>query len=289
MVHPFKPQAAKVAPRVLALAREHEVSVQGIPMPAKNLKTESVALVEKLGLELCRLDKKTIPDLMVVLGGDGTLLAAARVAHKSGIPLLGVNVGNLGFLSELKEKDLETGLSRILSGDFQLEQRQMLRVKVESPTGPGRIFMAMNDVVISHGALARAGRYGVSVDGRLLMEMIADGVIAATPTGSTAYSLSAGGPVMGPEVQAVVITPICPHSLATRSVVVGSKSKIEFHFKDKNMAFYLSIDGQEEHRLVDGDLVQLQASTRGAYFVRLKEVSFYDRLRSKLHLGKNPA
>jgi len=226
-------------------------------------------------------------DLVVVLGGDGTLLSVARsLAPK--VPILGVNLGNLGFLTEINRGELYPAMVQVLAGKFKTEERSLLEVEVRrngnSSAAPQR-FRVLNDAVITKGALARIIELTLSVDGHLIARYRSDGLIISTPTGSTAYNLSAGGPILSPLLPVTVLTPICPHALSLRPIVVPAIGDIEVTLETQREEVYLTLDGQEGTSLGYRDTVCV---TRSAATVRLAKVStrsFYDSLRGKLRWG----
>jgi NAD+ kinase len=223
-------------------------------------------------------------DLVVVLGGDGTLLAAARTLLP-GIPILGVNLGNLGFLTEINRGELYPAMVEVLEGRFSIEERSLFDVELRRQGGSPSRFRVLNDAVITKSALARIIELTLQVDGHLIARFRADGLIISTPTGSTAYNLSAGGPIVNPLLPVAVLTPICPHALSMRPIVVPDGAPIEVTLETRREEVYLTLDGQEGTSLSYGDTVSL---TRGAATVRLAKVSgrrFYESLRGKLRWG----
>jgi len=223
-------------------------------------------------------------DLVVVLGGDGTLLAAARSLAR-GVPILGVNLGNLGFLTEVGRGELYPALIKVLEGRFAIEERSLFDVELRRDGGPSSRFQVLNDAVITKSALARIIELTLRVDGHLIARFRADGLIVSTPTGSTAYNLSAGGPVVNPLLPVAVLTPICPHALSLRPIVVPDAGPIEVTLETRAEEVYLTLDGQEGTSLGYRDTVRV---TRGAVRVQLAKVSersFYDSLRGKLRWG----
>lgn len=226
------------------------------------------------------------PELVIVLGGDGTLLAAARVFGRSGIPILSVNLGALGFLTEVRLADLYTHLEAWGARCCSSESRMMLHSEVWRG---GKLLCehdALNDVVVSKGAIARMGQFSVEVDGRLAASFRADGVIVATPTGSTAYSLAAGGPVLIPTLDALIVTPICPHQLTLRPMVVPASSHILVRVEGVPDQTYLTVDGQEAIDLRVDDELRCRRSDASVQLVRLGSNGFFDVLRSKLKWGE---
>jgi NAD+ kinase len=225
-------------------------------------------------------------DLVVVLGGDGTLLSVARSIRRP-VPILGVNMGSLGFLTEIPRTELYPELVRVLAGHFVLEERSLLGVELHRADG-GRepeVFQVLNDAVIGKSALARIIELTLTVDGNLVGDFRADGLIVSTPTGSTAYNLSAGGPILYPQLPVTVITPICPHTLSMRPLVVPDTSLLEVTLQTQQEEVYLTLDGQEGTPLSHRDRVRIH---RGGDVVRLVKVagrSFYESLRDKLRWG----
>jgi NAD+ kinase len=221
-------------------------------------------------------------DCLVVLGGDGTLLGSARKAAPSGIPVLGVNMGNLGFLTEVDVPDLTESLEKLIRGEYVIEERMMLDAGVyrngtlvwQSP--------ALNDTVISKGAFARLIYLETLVDEEYVTTYPADGLIVATPTGSTAYSLSAGGPLVTPNLELILVTPICPHSLWARPLVIGAESNVKVNILSELDEIMLTLDGQYGFKLQKKDSVVLSRSPHRAKFIRLKPSRFFYLLREKL-------
>ncbi|HWJ04006.1 MAG TPA: NAD(+)/NADH kinase [Verrucomicrobiae bacterium] len=220
-------------------------------------------------------------DAVIVLGGDGTLLRAARQFSYLGIPLLGINMGRLGFLTEIELADLYPSLENLLADKYTLEERMMLKGTVIQAGTKEREFLALNDVVISRGNISRIITLDISISGELLSSYPADGLIVCTPTGSTAYSLSAGGPVVSPLVQVMVITPICPHTLSARPTVVDPTECIEVRFL-QGIDCVVTFDGQETIELNPGDCVRIEQAAITTKLIKLSGRSFPKLLRVKL-------
>lgn len=212
-------------------------------------------------------------DLVVTLGGDGTILRATRLAAPQGAPVVGVNLGQLGFLAELSPLDVPQQLSRILDGEGWMEERMMLRTSVQAA---GLAVDALNDSVVSRGPLPRAVRIDVHIDGALFTTYVADGVIVATPTGSTAYSLALGGPIIEPSVHSILITPVAGHLTVVRSLVVPPVAKIGLTFHSREPGT-VSIDGQIDIPVQEGDTIEVSASPFVARFVRLQPRGYFYR------------
>jgi NAD+ kinase len=227
-----------------------------------------------------------VADFCIVLGGDGTLLSAIRATGSAELPLLGVNLGHLGFLTEVEAPDLFGILPQILDGNYMVEQRAMLYAEVVRNESSVQTFDALNEVVVSKGPLARLVQLNIWVDKRYIDTFPGDGVIISTATGSTAYSLSAGGPIVSPDVECIVVTPICAHTLYSRPMVISEKSRVGISFAGSSADMLLTVDGQEGMRLLPQDLIQVARSGRKARLVRLLGWNFFDVLRRKMKEGQ---
>jgi NAD+ kinase len=226
------------------------------------------------------------PALVIVLGGDGTLLSVAGIFASSGTPILGVNLGFLGFLTEVRLADLYSTLEGWCVGCHLLESRAMLQAKLWRDGDSQSTFEALNEVVVSKGDIARMGDFTVELDGKNVARFRADGVIVSTPTGSTAYTLAANGPILTPNVDAMVVTPICPHLLTLRPIVVRGDALLTVRVEAVPNQALLTIDGQKAVDLQVGDEVRCQKSLHSVKLVRLKEGGFFEALRSKLSWGE---
>ncbi len=237
-------------------------------------------------LRFSRMDRELPGAAMVVcFGGDGTILHVAKAATRQHVPILGVNIGTMGFMAELEEGEMQL-LSRIATGEYTIDNRMMLDVTVHR--GRDIIFhdICLNDAVITKGAIARIVHLSVQCDGVKAMECGGDGVIVATPTGSTAYSLSAGGPVVEPDAQNIVITPICAHELVSRCIVASDRRVITVGLSpNARRSAYLSVDGGKALRMNMGDVATIKKSNLCTRLVRLKSRSFYDVVNSKFING----
>jgi NAD+ kinase len=223
-------------------------------------------------------------DLVVVLGGDGTLLSVARRLGAR-VPVLGVNLGSLGFLSEIGRDELYPALVRVLEGGYTLEERALLDVRLVRAAGETLTYRCLNDAVLAKSALARIIELTLCVDGRLVATYRSDGLILSTPTGSTAYNLSAGGPIVNPLLPVIVLTPICAHTFSLRPIVVPDTSSIEVTLETPREEVYLTLDGQEGTELRYRDTVRVTRGDRSISLVRISGRTFYDGLRDKLHWG----
>ncbi len=224
-------------------------------------------------------------DLLLVLGGDGTFLRAARAVAEVDVPLLGVNLGKVGFLSKVEAHELEPVLERVVAGEFEIEGRMILEGTIHSEGGAaGPSFVALNDVVIARGSLARVVRLEVSVAGSHVATFVADGLVVASPTGSTGYSFSAGGPILDPTSRNLVVTPIAGYLSAIRSIVVAPRHVVRCRVVAAHEAI-VSIDGREDRSLAVGDIVEVRAVERPIRLVEPKgAIPFWDLLRQKVEL-----
>jgi len=221
-------------------------------------------------------------DLLLVFGGDGTILRAVRESDGCQTALLGINVGRLGFLNAVAASDLPRALQQIWDNDFTIERRPLLAA---TGRGQGNVIqsLALNEIVISHGAVSRVIELEVSVNGEALTQYRGDGLIVSSPTGSTAYSLSAGGPIISPAAQVFAITPICPHALSNRSVIVNANATVEVKVLSDQLEIIVAADGQMQATLGCGDVVTIRRARRPVRLLHLGGWSFFDTVRRKLH------
>lgn len=226
------------------------------------------------------------PELVVVLGGDGTLLAAARAFIGSGIPILSVNLGHLGFLTEVRLGDLYSTLESWCSGCHQTDERAMLHAELWRDGQQLKTYRALNEIVVSKGDIARMGEFSVELEGRRVARFRADGVIVSTPTGSTAYTLAANGPILTPDVDALVVTPVCPHLLTLRPIVVRGDAQLAVRVDGVPNLAMLTVDGQLAVELHRGDEVRCRRSSHTVKLVRLGNEGFFEALRNKLSWGE---
>ena len=225
-------------------------------------------------------------DLLLVLGGDGTLLAAARVAAPRSIPILPINMGSLGFLTSFMLEELFPALEDILAGRLTISERVMLHAELQRGDKILDKQTVLNEVVINKGALARMIELELSIDGVFVCRYRADGLIVASPTGSTAYSLSAGGPIVHPSVESFIITPICPHTLSDRPVVVGDTSIIEVKLSAGTESVFLTLDGQKGIPLQATDRVRISRAQQRLKLIQTPNKSYFEILRNKLKWGE---
>ena len=274
---------AKRSPTATAVARE---LAEWLVRRGHQVRLDAATRADLKRGEVAELTADGACDLIVVLGGDGTLLAVAR-RHAGGPPILGVNLGRLGFLTEIPREELYPTLVEVLAGNFESEPRSLFEVTLERADGRSQTYLALNDAVIAKTALSRIIELELTVDGRPVSRYRADGLVVSTPTGSTAYNLSAGGPILHPLLPVAVLTPICPHTLTLRPIVVPDASVIEVTLRTPRESVYLTVDGQEGDTLAHGDRVRIRRHGAQVRLVRAGAPrSIYEGLRSKLHWGE---
>jgi len=274
---PGKTELESIVPGLLDWFRKHQYQVV----------VDRETAPHAAGIEVLSRDEMALRPLtfVVVLGGDGTLLSAARSMAKSGIPVLGVNLGSLGFLTEVPLDDLHSTLQGIDEGRCNVEVRCMVHCEVFRKDSQLASFEALNDIVVGKGTVSRLNHCDVYVDGEFVSAYKADSLIVSTPTGSTAYCLAAGGPILMPSVAALVVTPVAAHSLTHRPLVVPDTSKIDIVVNTGRDEAYLSIDGQVGMPMFDGDRVACRKSDEQVKLLRIQG-TFFDVLRAKLKWGQ---
>jgi NAD+ kinase len=225
-----------------------------------------------------------VSEVVVVFGGDGTLLDAAHAMAESETPILGVNSGGLGFLTETTLEEMKPAIKRVLENDYEVQQRMMIQGTGENTGGNHRIH-ALNDIVLSRARLGRVIQVAAFIDGDFVTSYVADGIIISTPTGSTAYNLSANGPIVHPELQSIVLNPICPHTLTNRPLIIPPQSEVELEIESSDECI-LTGDGQDKiTNLHNGDRVRVGRSPRSVSLIKPEDRDFYTILRTKLHWG----
>ncbi|XXF80061.1 NAD(+)/NADH kinase [Myxococcaceae bacterium GXIMD 01537] len=273
--------AKRNKPEALALAREIGARYPHLTVLAERY------LANELGWP--QVDDRELAaraELVVVLGGDGTLIHAARLMSGRDVPILGVNLGSLGFMTEIPADGLFPALEEVLSGNLRVDSRMKLTCRL---VRGGEVILedeVLNDIVINKGALARIADHETSVDGVPITTYKADGVILATPTGSTAYSLSAGGPIVHPSVDCTILSPICSHALTQRSIVVPADRTIRIALRSETADTYLTLDGQAGYSLECNDCIEVVRSPHRVSLVRNPQMGYFTILRQKLHWGE---
>jgi NAD+ kinase len=274
---PGKTELESIVPGLLDWFRKHQYQVV----------VDRETAPHATGIEVLSREEMALRPLtfVVVLGGDGTLLSAARSMAKAGIPVLGVNLGSLGFLTEVPLDDLHSTLQGIDEGRCNVEVRSMVHCEVFRKDSQLASFEALNDIVVGKGTVSRLNHCDVYIDGEFVSVYKADSLIVSTPTGSTAYCLAAGGPILMPSVAALVVTPVAAHSLTHRPLVVPDTSKIDIVVNTGREEAYLSIDGQVGMPMFDGDRVACRKSEEQVKLLRIQG-TFFDVLRAKLKWGQ---
>jgi len=234
-----------------------------------------------------REDLAEAVDVLVAMGGDGSILAAARSVGSSGTPLLGINIGSLGFLTQQTPKQMGTALDAILAGEYGIEERMMLKAEF-SGRGPLPMPFALNDIVLDNGPVSRVLNINLRINGEKVVSYIADGLIIATPTGSTAYNLAVGGPIMNPTMDAMIASPISPFSLTTRPMILPGSDRLELDISTPKREAVLTLDGQVRIELRESQPVTITRADYTSKFIVFPENSYYKLLRNKLHWGMPP-
>lgn len=275
---PNREELTRLLPELIAWLREH--GFDPLLDTEGGSYTDSAPAVDRDELP------SSDPGLVIVLGGDGTLLAAARIFATVGTPILSVNLGFLGFLTEVRLADLYSTLENWCAGCHSVDERAMLHAALWRDGAEQSSYDALNEIVVSKGDIARMGNFAVELDGKSVARFRADGVIVSTPTGSTAYTLAANGPILTPDVDAMVVTPICPHLLTLRPIVVRGDATLTVRVEGIPNVALLTVDGQQGFELQRGDEVRCCRSSHTVNLVRLGESGFFDVLRSKLSWGE---
>jgi NAD+ kinase len=255
--------------------------------PTLNVRAERT-LAEALGWEVAESDRTMVStaDLVVVLGGDGTLIHAARLVAGRNVPILGINLGGLGFMTDFSRTDMFQALDDVLAGRLKTDARMKLSCRLWRA---GKVMVedeVLNEVVLNKGALARIAAHEASIDGEYVTTYYSDGVVISTATGSTAYSLSAGGPIVHPGIDGVILAPICSHALTQRPLIVPADRVISIELRADVADVYLTLDGQAGHALRSGDRIEVQRSPNRVHLVRNPKLGYFGVLRQKLHWGE---
>jgi NAD+ kinase len=283
VLKPHQPEALTTICELVVWLAERSIKLVGGPeVERERIEHETGCAVEEVAT-----DKLAgVVDLMLVLGGDGTMIATARMIGDQEVPVLGVNYGGLGYLAEFRIEELYTALESILSGNYRLDKRVMLSVELRRDETLVTSNRVLNDVVINKSALARIIEIEAYFKGQFVNSFRADGLIVSTPTGSTAYNLSAGGPVIFPSMNAVVITPICPFTLSNRPIVVPDDAEIELLLKTDQEEVALTLDGQVGFPLKVEDRVKIRKSRTTFNLIQPSNRNYFDVLRDKLRWGR---
>ncbi len=282
VVKPDHAEALETACELSGWLESRGIELVGRPITGSDAVRQPGCDIEQIDAEQFSTDV----DLVVVLGGDGTMIAAARLIGDHDVPVLGVNYGSLGYLTDFRIEEMFPTLETVLAGEFEIDRRVMLRAehwRDGKKIAEGRV---LNDVVINKAALARIIEIETRFNGLFINSFRADGLIVSTPTGSTAYNLSAGGPIVFPSMNAVVLTPICPFTLTNRPIVIPDTAEIELKLVNENEGVVLTLDGQIGHSLRAGDLVKIRKSRTTLNLLQPPNRNYFDVLRNKLKWGR---
>ena len=283
VLKPHQPDALKTICNLVVWLAERDITLIGGP------EIEREQIEHQTGCAVQQVESEKLAsavDLMLVLGGDGTMIATARMVGDQEVPVVGVNYGGLGYLAEFRIEELFSALESILSGNYRLDRRVMLDVELRRGTEPPKTSRVLNDVVINKSALARIIEIEAYFDRYFVNAFRADGLIVSTPTGSTAYNLSAGGPVVFPSMNAMVVTPICPFTLSNRPIVVPDNAEIELLLKTDNEEVALTLDGQVGFPMEVEDRVVIRKSRTTFNIIQPSNRNYFDVLRDKLRWGR---
>jgi NAD+ kinase len=275
---PKKAEIREIVPQLVEWLRERDIEV--------SIDKETGSILESSEKCLTRNELPGKVDLLVVLGGDGTLLAAARALYRREVPIFAVNLGDLGFLTVITQDELYPALEGVLAGNYRSERRVQIEGELVRTDEVLSTFRALNDVVLNKGAIARIQDFEVYANGEFISNYKSDGLIVSTPTGSTAYSLAAGGPVVSPSVEAFIITPICAHTLTNRPLVLRDTALIEIVVKSQREAAYLTVDGQVGIATHSEDIIRVRKSDSYVELIQPPQRNYYEILRQKLKWGE---
>lgn len=273
-----KPTLTEVKPVLTELVPWLQQQRRDIVLDANSSALLGLPIPQKSEIAACA-------DMVVVLGGDGTMLSAVRLVEERSIPILGVNMGGLGFLTEVGLDHLYEALKKIFARQFVLEPRLMLRARIQRGGEDIHQTAVLNDVVVSKGVHTRMIEIQIRIDSQFVTNLRGDGLIVSTPTGSTAYSLSAGGPIVHPSVDAITLTPICPHTLSHRPLLIPSSGHLEARLIGREEGAITTFDGQDSITINQGDVIAIRASAHRAQLIRFPDRTYFDVLRRKLRWG----
>lgn len=277
-----KPQISEIVPPFL-----NWLNRQGIEAVVPEALSNFLRLSEKQAAAVSDGQFAERSDMAVSMGGDGTMLSLARLVGRSEKPIVGVNLGGLGFLAEVSVEELYPKMQKAIAGDYAIEKRMVLEAAIQGVQGTDS-FSAMNDVVMDRGGSPRVLRIRVHVDEKYFNTYIADGIIVSTPTGSTAYSLAASGPILVPSMESIVLNPICPHTLTARPTVIPASSVIQLEVESAESDAFISADGQNSTKLALGSRVIIKKGNYSVHLIIFEDHNFFDLLRKKLQWGSLP-
>jgi len=277
IIKPRKPEAKDVLNKLITWLESHKIEA------VLDVDTANIVNIKS---KYQKSQIASLVDMIIVLGGDGTLLGVARLTIEKGIPILGVNLGGLGFLTEVTLDELYPTLEKVINGEFIIDERMMLMTHIHRQGETLAQSPVLNDIVINHGIVARMIILDIFVNSQFVTSLRGDGLIISTPTGSTAYSLSAGGPIIHPTVSAIMLTPVCPHTLTNRPIVIPSNVKIEAILKTEDEGAMVTFDGQVGFSLKKEDIVEVHSAEARVKLIRSPEKNYYEVLRKKLKWGE---
>jgi len=284
----YEMRETKSLPKLVIFGDSRKEGVSGAIEEFVGFAKDKAEIVAEYNIEECRAEILKKCDFAVVFGGDGSIISTARFLSKASVPVIGVNVGKLGFLAEFSVGELKDFFPCLTSGKVPIEKRMMLNCRVSCKAEEKFRSAAINDVFITAGPPFRTIELKITVDGQPLAGCVSDGLIISTPTGSTAYNLSSGGPILSPKMEAMVITPICPHSLSFRPIVINANSKVEVFGIRVNKGTTVSIDGQLSSRLSIDDVVRVERQSSDFLIVNNPLRSQWDTLATKLSWAEKP-
>lgn len=264
----------KVTERIATWFNKNNLSAYTTPDIAEHIQAHTIAVSERELYEIC--------DSLIVIGGDGTILSVAEAASIKDIPIVGVNLGRLGFLADIEPQEIEVSLQKLLEGVYEIEERMMLKATIISPEDEKYVFHALNDINVTRGSFARLVEFEIRINNELCDIYPADGMIVSSPTGSTAYNLSAGGPILVPHANTYVVTPICPHTLYAKSIILSDHDTIQIATLEEAKDMALSIDGRLKMYLTPQHVVHIERATQVTKLIKLSERKFFDILREKI-------
>ncbi len=264
----------KITEYIAKWLNEKGLSAYTTPDVALSLKARTISIERNKLYELC--------DHLIVIGGDGTILGVAEAASRYNLPIVGVNLGRVGFLADIEPQEVEASLEKLLQGDYQIEERMMLRASIMDPQGKQYTFDALNDINFTRGGFSKLVEFEICVNHQLCDIYPADGVIVSSPTGSTAYNLSAGGPIVVPHAHNYIITPICPHTLSAKSIILSDQDTVQIRTLEETKDMALSIDGKQKMYLTAQHVVHVERAPYVTRLIKLSHQKFFDILRRKI-------
>lgn len=270
----FKDKDLKYTNEITCWLNKHNISPYMATEVGQKVEGNVISVEAQRLYEVC--------DSLIVIGGDGTILGVAEAACLRGIPIVGVNLGRLGFLADIEPYELEDAMEKLINGQYKIEERMMLRATIVGANGEKSVFYALNEINVTRGNFSRLVEFEICINDELSDIYPADGVIVATPTGSTAYNLSAGGPIVVPLAQTYVVTPICPHTLHSKSIMLCNEDKVRIKTLEETKDMALSMDGKLKMYLTPQDIVYIERSPYITKLIKISDRKFFEILREKI-------